>query len=242
MRILLSSTLQSCAVDTDAHVTAASEGRRVWLWSGRKHATTSIRLIQVALAVVLAAAALAGSADVRAQSLFTEFQIPTVPGSFPLSVVEGPDGALWFVQRNSNTVGRMTTAGVVTTYPIPTLDSGPNQIALGPDGNLWFTEGGGNNIGTITPAGVITEYPLPGLGSGPSPIVAGSDDALWFGESNSGKIGGITTTGVITEYALPSGSSSPPFMTLGSDGAVWFTEQGVSKVGYRPLASLPPSA
>jgi streptogramin lyase len=130
MRRLLSTTLQSCAVDTDAHVTAASEGRRVWLSSGRKHATTSIRLIQVALAAVLGAAALAGSADVRAQSLFTEFQIPTVPGSFPLSVVEGPDGALWFVQRNSNTVGRMTTAGVVTTYPIPTLDS-PQSNRIG---------------------------------------------------------------------------------------------------------------
>ena len=116
---------------------------------GRGPSVRGVSILQVTLAAVLGAT-LVGSMDARAGNPFNEYAIPTVPGSYPLSVVQGPDGNLWFIQRNSNTIGRMTTAGVVTTYPIPTLDSGPSQIAVGSDNNLWFTEGAGNNIGRIT--------------------------------------------------------------------------------------------
>jgi streptogramin lyase len=113
---------------------------------GRKRMVTAVRLYQIALAAALGAT-LGGPIGAQAQSLFTEYAVPTVPGSFPLSVVTGSDGALWFVQRNSNSIGRMTTGGSVTEYPIPTIDAGVNQIALGSDNNLWFTEGSGNDIG-----------------------------------------------------------------------------------------------
>ena len=66
------------------------------------------------------------------------------------------------VYRGSgNKIGRITTAGVVTEYPVPTAGSYPGSITAGPDGALWFTEGAGNKIGRITTAGVITEYPVP---------------------------------------------------------------------------------
>ncbi len=197
MRILLPTTEQSCSVETNTHGAVVSSGRR---------ARVSICL---ALATVLGATA-SWFSHASAQGLFTEYNVPTKPGSFPLSAVTGPDGALWFVQRNSNTVGRMTTAGVVTEYAIPTVDSGPNQITLGPDGALWFTESAGNNIGRITTTGSFTEYPLPEVGSQPNPIVTGSDGNLWFGENDTitGKIGRITPAGVITEFTLPSGSSA----------------------------------
>jgi hypothetical protein len=40
----------------------------------------------------------------------------------------------------ANQIGRITTEGTITEYPIPTPDSGPNGITAGPDGALWFTE------------------------------------------------------------------------------------------------------
>jgi virginiamycin B lyase len=40
--------------------------------------------------------------------------------------------------------GRITTAGVVTEYPIPTASSAPIGITAGPDGALWFAEFIGN--------------------------------------------------------------------------------------------------
>ena len=41
---------------------------------------------------------------------------------------------------SGNKIGQITTAGVITEFPIPTASSGPYGIAAGPDGNLWFTE------------------------------------------------------------------------------------------------------
>jgi streptogramin lyase len=71
----------------------------------------------------------------------TEFPIPTVGGS-PISITTGRDGALWFTERIGNKIGRITTAGVITEFPIPTDSvSLPRGITSGPDGALWFTEG-----------------------------------------------------------------------------------------------------
>ena len=58
----------------------------------------------------------------------------------PGGIAAGPDGNLWFTEGNGNQIGRITTAGVITEFPIPTANSDPYGIAAGPDGNLWFTE------------------------------------------------------------------------------------------------------
>jgi len=72
---------------------------------------------------------------------------------------------LWFTEYDANQIGRITTAGAITEYPVPTANSEPQSITAGPDGALWFTEYGGNKIGRITTAGVITEYPVPSANS-----------------------------------------------------------------------------
>ena len=77
-----------------------------------------------------------------------------------------------------NKIGRISTDGVITEFPIPTVYSQPIDIVAGPDGNLWFTELAGNKIGRITTAGVIGEFALPGPitgPSGPGHIAAGPD-------------------------------------------------------------------
>ena len=76
------------------------------------------------------------------------------PGALgPDEIAAGPDGALWFTNRGNNKIGRITTAGTVTTYTDPGI-SDPWGIAPGPDGALWFTEffngGHSNSIGRIT--------------------------------------------------------------------------------------------
>ncbi len=112
------------------------------------------------------------------------------------SLTTGPDGALWFTGTDAPTaaiassmIGRMTTAGALTTYPIPNSsyvfdpkthdllrNSFADSIIRGPDGNLWFTYSVGtaqrqdNNpptnmnftgaIGRITPAGKMTFFAL----------------------------------------------------------------------------------
>ncbi|HEY6064706.1 MAG TPA: hypothetical protein VIY96_01030, partial [Thermoanaerobaculia bacterium] len=71
------------------------------------------------------------------------------PRSGPVDIVAGNDGALWFSERDANSIGRITTLGLATEYPIPTPASSPEGITLGPDGNIWFTEALGDRIGRI---------------------------------------------------------------------------------------------
>lgn len=84
--------------------------------------------------------------------------------------------------------GRITTAGVVTEYPVPSGNV-PWQITAGPDGALWFSETYSNNIGRMTTAGAVTEYPIPTSDSWPQFITAGPDGELWFTEGTGNSIG-----------------------------------------------------
>jgi virginiamycin B lyase len=156
----------------------------------------------------------------------------------PLGIAVGPDGNIWFTESSSDQIGRMTPAGVITEFQVPTPvppDSsgtpgiGPNEIAAGPDGNLWFTETSSNKIGRISLSGKISEYALPAGSSNPYAITTGSDGNLWFTESGN-QIGSISPSGKISEYALPKGRSAEG-ITAGPDGNLWFTEDGGDKVG-----------
>ncbi len=76
-------------------------------------------------------------------------------------------------RRANNSIGRITTAGVVTNYTGPGI-AGPTGITAGPDGALWFTNRGNNSIGRITTAGVVTNYTGTGIDT-PYGITAGPD-------------------------------------------------------------------
>jgi streptogramin lyase len=105
-------------------------------------------------------------------------------------ITVGPDGNLWFTEGAMHQIGRITAAGQVTQYLLPTGGS-PQGITHGPDGALWFTEELADGIGRITPTGQITEFPLSTPGSLPKAITSGPDGALWFTEAGKNTIGRI---------------------------------------------------
>ena len=75
-----------------------------------------------------------------------EYSVSAVK-SYPQGIAAGPDGALWFTEYEVSKIGRRTTSGVYTGYPVPPPGGNPFGITAGPDGALWFTEYYGNNIG-----------------------------------------------------------------------------------------------
>ncbi len=172
-----------------------------------------------------------GFSPLRAQ--ITEY---AVPFNGLGGIAAGLDGSMWF--SGNGHIGRITTAGVVTSYQLPTSNAGSAAITAGPDGAMWFTESGNSGgafakIGRIATSGVFTEYPLPDSNSIPSAIATGPDGALWFIESGNGKIGRITTSGTITEISLPASevNSGVYGITAGPDGNLWFTENyGADKI------------
>jgi virginiamycin B lyase len=154
-----------------------------------------------------------------------EYEVPG-PGSSPDGITSGPDGALWFTEYGSNEIGRITTAGSITEYPLPN-GIRPGDITTGPDGRLWFTESEGQKVGAINPAtGSIQEYDRPG--TDPSGIAA-SGASLWFTKHSAHKIENISTAGTaINEFPTGTGPSGIAF---GSDNALWFTETLANKIG-----------
>ncbi|HTA38541.1 MAG TPA: hypothetical protein VK760_05675, partial [Candidatus Acidoferrales bacterium] len=73
----------------------------------------------------------------------TQIPVPTGGSESLVGITTGPDGAMWFTDCQNQFVGRVTTSGVLTKYPITGSSipfAAPAQIVTGPDGNLWFAE------------------------------------------------------------------------------------------------------
>src|SRR5262249_9464525 len=117
----------------------------------------------------------------------TEFTVPT-PQSLPSGITAGPDGALWFTEALGHKIGRISTSGAITEFPLP-AGASLSGIATGPDGALWFTEAlDMNSIGRMMVDGALSQFPLPTSDSQPFDITMGPDGNLWFTESHGNRI------------------------------------------------------
>ncbi len=137
-----------------------------------------------------------------------------------LGIAAGPDGALWFTEPKAKRIGRVTTTGKLSEFPVT---GEPTGIAAGPDGALWFTDAKGA-VGRITTDGTVTAFP--GAGAQPRDITAGPDGALWYTLDHG--VGRITTAGAITTVDLPG--SEPVAITAGPDQAVYLTDAKVKSL------------
>jgi len=112
----------------------------------------------------------------------------------PLSVTHGPDGNLWIADSEQNRIKRVTAAGVLTQYALPTVGAAVSGITSGDDGAVWFTETAANKIARITTSGAITEFAIPTTGSGPTGImpcpntVCAPHGGVWFTETAANRI------------------------------------------------------
>jgi streptogramin lyase len=159
------------------------------------------------------------------------------PRPYPADIAAAADGTLWWVEIADDSIGELTTSGVINHYQAEGLATyyGPgNQITIGPDGNPWFVEPSNSAIGTITAAGVLAQYPV-SPDRFPLGVVAGPDGNLWFTAEGptSNVIGVMSTTGkLLDQYTLPfpevaQGPISLGGIAVGSDRNLYFaTEYG----------------
>jgi streptogramin lyase len=116
----------------------------------------------------------------------TEYHLPTV--SDPGAIAAGADGNVWFTERATNHVARMTPAGVLTEFPVPTAASVPFGICAAADGNLWFTESAAGMVGRITKTGAFREWIVPGA-SKLTAMTAGPGGTVWFLDETANALG-----------------------------------------------------
>ena len=157
------------------------------------------------------------------------------PGSDPAQIQAGPDGNLWFSDRNG-AVGRVTTNGTVSRFTSGlNPGSAVRSITMGSDGNMWFSDPGTTRaIGVINPfTQVINEFSA-GLNAGSMPlgIAAGPDGNVWFTDNGTTKAIGVInpTTHAITEFSsgLNPGAALQQGLVAGPDGNLWFTDGGTT--------------
>ncbi len=90
----------------------------------------------------------------------TEYPIPGPPGvppgfygsPAPRALTAGPEGAIWFTDDGDDSIGRITTGGAVTEYPIGTSTPASPQGIAAYGGELWFVEENLSAIGSADPS------------------------------------------------------------------------------------------
>jgi virginiamycin B lyase len=83
---------------------------------------------------------------ITTSGVLSRFTAPSI--SDPGAVATGSDGAIWFTEAGA--IGRITTAGKVTSFPISGFPADGSDIVAGPDGAMWFTDPANDTIGRIT--------------------------------------------------------------------------------------------
>jgi pseudomonalisin len=180
----------------------------------------------------------------------TEFQLaaddqPPPYFSVEPSITAGPDGALWYTETGTNRIGRVTMAGKVTEFPVPTPRAGLTKIVAGPDGALWFAEASALKIGRITTTGAITELPtgFPFFeGYGISGLAVGPDGNLWFTARDAigrgpyqSLLGRLSVGGTFTWFSFWDVTD----LLAGPDGKLWFIGGSIGRVAV-PAQAAPP--
>ncbi|MBK9964401.1 MAG: hypothetical protein IPP07_05665 [Holophagales bacterium] len=169
-----------------------------------------------------------------ASGSITEFPLPT-PDAHPSGIAVGSDGALWFTEPGASKIGRITTSGSITEFPVSAAAS---AITSGPDGALWVTNQSG--VSRLTTSGVETAFPLPWQVAA-SGIAVGPDSRLWF-LSYHAAAGGpgmvrMDLDGTYDVFPLLPGSNPGGGIAAGPDGNLWFAN-GIARLGRMTVHGL----
>src|SRR4051812_7335005 len=87
-----------------------------------------------AIVLVGAALALPAAPAHSDEGDFVTFTDPASNVDHAGGIHQGPGGDLWFTSVLTDRIGRITPAGVITTYPDANIDA-PTDLTEGPDGN-----------------------------------------------------------------------------------------------------------
>lgn len=176
--------------------------------------------------------------------------------AFPIYIVAGHDRNMWFTELQGNKIGRVTPAGKISEFPIPTANSRPIAIVPQPDGTaLWFSEEAGNKVARIDVNGAITEFAVPPRPMSPQPkyILAGlafdADGNLWTQQYVAQTDGNPQGTDYVimigksilkakssdkldyTYYEVPTRNTVMHRIVQGPDRNMWYTELKADKIG-----------
>jgi streptogramin lyase len=157
---------------------------------------------------------------------FTEYLLLT-SNSAPGDITTAANGNMWFTEQGTSMLGRITSRGLVTEFP---MADAPISVASGSDGNIWVASAFSPKITRVISetfgTNELTDFPTPNQ---PTIIRPGNGNNLLFTEFSANKIGSITVMGVVTE-SPEFVRSSPTGITAGVGDDVWFLGSSSDRV------------
>jgi virginiamycin B lyase len=185
------------------------------------------------------------AAPAQAAPTIEEFgPVPTAAAGLQ-DIVQGPDGNMWFTERNVGNIGRIsgTNPGTIDEFPVAAGSSAPDIIVVGPDGALWYTQA--NGVGRMPPANPAGAVFFSLGMSGPRGIAVGPDGNLWIADATNNRVTRLSPAGTpLGSIALPLGFNARG-ITLGPDGNMWiggFTANSVARITTGATPTLDPLA
>jgi virginiamycin B lyase len=172
------------------------------------------------------------------------------PGSYPMEVVTGPDGAIWFSELYGHRIGRIQPDnGLKMEFATPNNDTGPVGISFDLNHTLWiamasFNQSVPNALATLDPAnGTFHYYRMPVQIAQPTGIAVDDSGKVWIAEHGpsllgrydplSGKFMQVATSAKEGAY-----STLPYWLAKDSTGAIWFNEHYANRIARLDPANL----
>ncbi len=171
---------------------------------------------------------------------FTQYHLAS--GSYPMEIVRGPDGAVWFSELYAHKIGRIQPDnGLLTEYPTPNNDTAPSGLVFDRNGTLWvsmvsFNQSVPNTLATLDLAtGTYHYFEMPTPISQPTGIAVDSSGMIWFAEHGPSLIGRFDpTTGDLIQIATSAKAgvttTLPYWMVEDPTGDIWFNEHEANRI------------
>lgn len=154
------------------------------------------------------------------------YPVPTADAGIE-SLVRGADGQLWFTESKGWKLGRITTGGVITEFPVAPQggSTGPTNMVSASDGYLYFLTDTSARLRRATTAGVVEPMGSYGLGQG-GYLAGARDRGVW--STKLGPSDGVMrlwvdpVTDQLDGWELPTSYGMPTPMAVAADGALWY--------------------
>jgi virginiamycin B lyase len=162
------------------------------------------------------------------QISFREWVTPQL-GQRARDPVEAPDGMIWYVGQQSNTIGRINPrTNDVREWPLP-AGALPHSVNVDSEGGVWYMGNGNGTIGKFDPAtGTAREYRMPDPDArDPHTAEFDSNGVMWFTLQQSNMIGRFDPeSGAIRLVTVQREGARPYGIKVAADGALWVACNG----------------
>jgi virginiamycin B lyase len=186
--------------------------------------TPIVRLGRLALApdgAIWFADALMASVTRLQNGVFTMHSVGQ-QGATPYGIALDRSGNVWTTLQGPDKLARLSGSGELTTFDVPTRNSGLGDLAIDQSEAVWFLELSANKVGRFAD-GRFAEFEVPTPSAGLASLAAAPDGSLWFTELGVGKLGRIRN-GQVSEFSLPRAGSRPFGVATDTSNVVWYTD------------------